>query len=84
MENSQRETESMNKRFGIIRNDQSEMNVSKLAWDLIWHKNENCVANKRPDGCLVCDHDVESCDVEDCQICAKRNGTLQAAYTPEK
>ncbi len=73
-QNTTRETESLNKRFGIIRSDQSEMNVSQMEWDLIWHKDVNCAGAKRSTGCLVCSHDVDACTVENCAACQKKQG----------
>ncbi|MBC8550137.1 MAG: hypothetical protein H8D23_10875 [Candidatus Brocadiales bacterium] len=54
------------------------MNISQLRWDLMHHKNADegiCQGNLRPTGCLVCDHDVEACSIENCELCAKKQGT---------
>ena len=61
--------------IGYIISTASEMNISQLEWDLIWHKDIDCAGAKRPTGCLVCSHDVEACAIENCKLCARRNGT---------
>ena len=70
--------------IGYVVSTASDMNVSQLEWDLIWHRNENCTGSRKPQGCLVCDHDYKACEDESCRICAKINGTVAASFSPQE
>ena len=58
--------------MGFIISTQTSMKVSQAHWDVIFHKDENCPNAKRPEGCLVCEHDIEHCKVENCALCRRK------------
>jgi len=74
LKSSNRETEAPSSIFGLIKISQIGLYVSQAQWDLTFHKPEDCQGNKRPEGCLVCKHDTESCKIKHCAFCQKKQG----------
>ncbi len=67
-----RETESINKLFGIITNHQNGSSPSKGQHDAIFHNDNECPSAKLPTGCMVCAHNeiADQCKIENCAFCA--------------
>jgi len=71
-----RETKRISKTVGIIKNINTDLNVSQAKWDTIFHKQINCEGKNRPTGCLVCEHDVTKCNIINCALCQAKKGLL--------
>jgi hypothetical protein len=67
--------------IGYVISTATSMKVSDMKWDLIFHKDINCPLAKRPQGCLVCSHDVEKCTIENCPLCKRKKVLLNNTET---
>ena len=58
--------------FEKVVNTATTMNVPRTWGDVFSHREKDCPVARRILGCAVCNHDVESCTIENCALCQKK------------